>query len=892
MVSLTSFLRKIVLFSFLILIILGGFSFARAAFNEKINYQGKLTNPSGIAVANGSYNIRFRLCAASDCTGGSDPIWTETLCYSPDSGATCNGTGTDQRVSVSGGLFSVLAGNVSSLSSVNFNQTLYLEVQVGGSGTAPSWETLTPRKALGAVPAAFEAKQLGGKTWAAPDTIGSGTANTGAFTTLSSTYSGASGALTVTQSSTGKIVDLLGDSITTGTGMALSADGLTTGTAFDISSTSIVGGGSGVSKLLNLSRSGANSNTAHTAYGLYSAVTNTNATSGTNIAGYFSASGATTANYGLIVENGDVGIGTATPLGKLDIVNGAARTGTPPTTPSLYITGAFSDGTTGSAANNIEFRHNNQTQGIGFGYQTIYATGSNAFQVLNLLSHGSAPITLNAYGYSTGNVGIGTTGPDRKLDILDASNPQLRLTQTDGITYADMQVDSNGDLLMNVDGRTNQLVLDDGGNVGIGTATPSSALHVLSTATITSATQIIANSVTTGKALYIQANSLAGGYGLYIDSSSAVGGDLAAIAASGAFGGDLLILQGGSMTGRGLYINGGTGSNPAVRIEGGTRTGAIFDIPATRGFTVYSGGNVGLGDGTPDAALEIVDASADLLMLSSSVSADGDRLIVKGSGLVGIGTTGPDRKLDILDASNPQLRLTQTDGITYADMQVDSNGDLLMNVDGRTNQLVLDDGGNVGIGTAAPGDNLHIFESDSGTNTILTSFRQERLTSGVAAAGLGLAQDFYLEDDAGNSNQAARIDVVWEDATNASEDASIRFNQMKAGVLTEAMRIDDLGRVGIGVTAPIGALDVFGDAAVFTRSITGTISSPQSAIQIGLKGGTQQNGSGPSFLFFADDSAGNKEFLGRVNGISLNYETLFYQINPSNLKPSKFLRFS
>ncbi|MDF1498798.1 MAG: hypothetical protein P1P85_05630, partial [Patescibacteria group bacterium] len=40
-------------------------------------------------------------------------------------------------------------------------------------------------------------------------------------------------ALTVTQSGTGSIVNLTGDSITTGTGLALSVDGLTTGTGLD-----------------------------------------------------------------------------------------------------------------------------------------------------------------------------------------------------------------------------------------------------------------------------------------------------------------------------------------------------------------------------------------------------------------------------------------------------------------------------------------------------------------------------------------------------------------------------------------------------------------------------------------------------------------------------------
>jgi len=45
------------------------------------------------------------------------------------------------------------------------------------------------------------------------------------------------------------------------------------------------------------------------------------------------------------------------------------------------------------------------------------------------------------------NVGIGTSGPDRKLDVLDVSNPQLRLTQTNESVYTEFQVAATtGDL--------------------------------------------------------------------------------------------------------------------------------------------------------------------------------------------------------------------------------------------------------------------------------------------------------------------------------------------------------------------------------------------------------------------------------------------------------------
>ncbi|QZZ19504.1 hypothetical protein J5X98_19430 [Leptothermofonsia sichuanensis E412] len=56
----------------------------------------------------------------------------------------------------------------------------------------------------------------------------------------------------------------------------------------------------------------------------------------------------------------------------------------------LYITGDF-----GPDSGGIEFRHSNGTQGIGFGYNTIYATGSNPNQDLSLKPKGTGKVTIN-----------------------------------------------------------------------------------------------------------------------------------------------------------------------------------------------------------------------------------------------------------------------------------------------------------------------------------------------------------------------------------------------------------------------------------------------------------------------------------------------------------------
>lgn len=84
-----------------------------------------------------------------------------------------------------------------------------------------------------------------------------------------------------------------------------------------------------------------------------------------------------------------VGVGYHVPQNHLDVAHGQ-RTGNHPGNRPLYVTGLV-----GAEDGGVEFRHSNGTQGIGFGYQSIYATGSNDSQDIKIKSRGAGRVVLD-----------------------------------------------------------------------------------------------------------------------------------------------------------------------------------------------------------------------------------------------------------------------------------------------------------------------------------------------------------------------------------------------------------------------------------------------------------------------------------------------------------------
>ena len=183
-----------------------------------------------------------------------------------------------------------------------------------------------------------------------------------------------------------------------------------------------------------------------------------------------------------IKPSGNVGIGTNNPIASLDIAS-ASRTGTHPTAvKGLYITGDFNADNDG-----VEFRHSSGTQGIGFGFNTIYAAGSNPNQDLGLKPKGTGEVKVSGSLSVSGIVKAQTLTVSGDLSVTGSVSfgsqvrQMLNLWSTGyGIGIQNMtqyfrsdynfawyQGGSHNDAELNAGGGRSLMTLDSNGNLSV-----------------------------------------------------------------------------------------------------------------------------------------------------------------------------------------------------------------------------------------------------------------------------------------------------------------------------------------------------------------------------------------------------------------------------------------
>lgn len=128
---------------------------AATTLPTKMNFQGRIANSAGNIVANGTYNMRFRIWTAA--SGGTQQ-WSEDRLVSAAQGVT-----------VTNGQFSVQLGSITPLNaSVFASNSLYFEVELptpaSATTSSPVWTegAMTPRNQLATSAYAYNAETLDG----------------------------------------------------------------------------------------------------------------------------------------------------------------------------------------------------------------------------------------------------------------------------------------------------------------------------------------------------------------------------------------------------------------------------------------------------------------------------------------------------------------------------------------------------------------------------------------------------------------------------------------------------------------------------------------------------------------------------------------------------------
>jgi len=345
-------------------------------------------------------------------------------------------------------------------------------------------------------------------------------------------------------------------------------------------------------------------------------------------------------------QKGNVGIGTTSPSTKLHVRNGEATIASDTDGVKLSYSNGNSSGIidTAFSDNNLEFRTNGTAKMwiANAGNVGIGTTSPNEKLQLNLNAYapnginaglfastaaGSTTIALRSSGvthFNGGNVGIGTTSPssavgfDAKLQ-LESANPMLVYKETDQSTK--WEVGAWGGNYVVYNGTNERMRITSAGWVGIGTTSPAEKLEV--NGSIKSGNLKIENS--NGGRIGLNRNTANGAiynnsYGAFQIQNNGTGFfELQSYNSSGSYTGVLSMLESNG------YVGIGT-TSPQQKLD---VNGDIAIKAATQ-----------LSFNTSNGTLSVGGDAGQLDLLSSSI-------FINYSGNVGIGTTSPSTKLDV-----------------------------------------------------------------------------------------------------------------------------------------------------------------------------------------------------------------------------------------------------
>ena len=624
-----------------------------------------------------------------------------------------------------------------------------------------------------------------------------------------------------------------------------------------------------------------------------------------------------------IANGGNVGIGTTSPVAALDVsrleypslggvlANFSAGT-TDPTTEKYVIlrqtyTGALFDSPM------LVFKANANSANSGsFGIVRTTSNGSIVFSNVNATSGTVTAVSEKMRITADGNVGIGTTSPTGTygklsvaggIRILDDNNAKLeigRYSSGASNSYIKLGSNSNSLRITNNTDAADIFTIENGGNVGIGTSSPVTQLHV-------SGSLQIGNGTNYGNK-----------FTLYDDFSS---GKLAYV---------MRDLNSDDIFG--LYCNSTTGEVRFLADDDDANTAFMtFQMNGSERMRITNAGNVGIGTTNPlknlqinaiTASIRLEESSAGSKRLEFSIDSSAvakisanqsgqqiafetvgtERIRIAADGNVGIGTSSPAYKLEVsgssrftgtitggnnielIKADGPYVLVGEGTGVNqYGVMDWDATNNILRLATqpyafgANGGQINLTTSGNVGIGTTSPAAKLYVVSSGGPIarfdgSSVASSGATEIDVLGPQSNGdlnLGIGGSTLTDATNNIQNKAFVTAGTGLSGLNLRSDAG--YVQITAGGLAssyEVARFTSAGNVGIGTTSPIVKLQVVGATDnSFASAYTGN------PALIALYGTDDYNsGTAGGGVFFGGkyDSSNNSTAFATISGIKEN----------------------
>ena len=517
---------------------------------------------------------------------------------------------------------------------------------------------------------------------------------------------------------------------------------------------------------------------------------------------------------------GNVGICTTSPAQKLEVNGGSSY-------PDIRISA------TGLTSRYMELGMDSAVQ------HSIGAFGTGTY--LTFKTVGTDRMVIDA----TGNVGIGTTSPERKLHVFNAesggassnANAPLVLennthsyvqfltptTAESGLLFGDTDNDagaftykhSTNSMHFRTNAVSDRMVIDSSGNVGIGTTSPPSTVLLDLKENSSASDLIIGLTAATGGRSQIrsvaQADNTTSELSFHTVASSSTSEKMRITA-----GGNVGI--GTTSPAYKLEVNGGNTAN-SFKVNGYVN-GSAYGI-ADR-FTLSSGTRLWFYDSNVQiyrdtSTLKIYGHDGIAFETNSN-----ERVRIDSSGNVGIGTTSPDAKLHVNEAGTlnsqtivlglsstslrPMIQFSEaaTAGL-LSGMSIEYDGRLSgvnnkMHINGvdSSPKLTVMSGGNVGIGTTSPIAKLHVAGAVSAGGKVSYSKSYSSLdTTGVAIAGL----------TAGGNGSSALYEFTMYGG-NSGEYQRVIYSCQNAGGNWYAYKVIDEGTNNLDVEASASGLTV------------------------------------------------------------------------------------